>query len=80
MKLRTMLLVGMGLIGCANVAHAGQKQQQPPPDNFFGFFPMHMTLQKWHYCYTDESCKAPHAGFDPHGNGVNPPIGAQTDQ
>jgi hypothetical protein len=80
MKYCTLALVALGMALSANAAYAGQRGPADDTDYVFGFIPVHHS-QSNDYCYgADESCKAPHLGFDPHGNGVNPPIGAQTDQ
>jgi len=75
MKYRHLILASFGLALLVNPAVAGQKQHQPQSNDFFGFAQARSINHHSDYCYGNESCEAPHAGFDPHGDGVHPPMG-----
>jgi len=74
MKLRPLTLMSLALALYANAAYAREKQQ-PQSDSFFGIVQTDKASHHSDYCYGNESCEAPHAGFDPHGDGVHPPMG-----
>ncbi len=92
-KIRDVIAVGLIAAASATPAVAAHKKHlarlhRPAVQRELGYVPHQRVYGSFGgpsyvhdegYCYTDESCKAPHNGFDPHGNGVHPPIGPITD-
>lgn len=68
----TASVSGIALMGAANAT----PRNGVAATDFYDLVPG-PTMQ---FDYQTHDGKAPHKGFDPRGNGVNPPIGAVTDQ
>jgi len=70
------LIASISVVAFAGVADAAQRNKNVPATEFYDLVPQ----SEMKFDYHTYDGKAPHKGFDPHGNGVHPPIGPITDQ
>jgi len=74
--IHALLVAGISAVALAGAANAAPRNNASAGE----FYDLVTPSQAMNFDYQTHDGKAPHKGFDPHGNGVHPPIGAVTDQ